>query len=95
MSDGCLFRVEVPWVDDTPLELEVKLLHLDVESLETKDVKKNCFVEKAKKTLKILNYKDFYGDVIFGEFDYFCAVELTIQTTVLDYRFRLREYQLP
>ena len=54
-------------------------------------MKKSGFKEKAMRVLKIESCRDFYGDVIFGEFDYFCALELTVQMAVIDYRLRLKE----
>ena len=69
-------------------------MHIDTDSLDNSSIRPSDFKEKARKVLRVSRHRDYYGDVIFGEFDYFCSVELTIHLTRLDYRFRMCEYQL-
>lgn len=48
-------------------------MHIDTDSLDNPLIRPGDFKEKIRKVIKVSKHKDFYGDVIFGEFDYFCA----------------------
>ena len=69
-------------------------MHIDTDSLNNPLISPTSFKLKAVKKVRVEKYRDYYGDVILGEFDYFCAVETAIHVTRLDYRFRLCNYQL-